>query len=302
MANDNKTKCIILLSNKSSGSSACQNLLSTLADITHIKNTRHNENETLYWVKAASILGEPQDNMTDSEVPIPANKAKKELIKLLNDNLDGFVESDDLRSTIFDGWGKLCEAHGPIFFEKSPHHLYQWSALKLIMECIKQLPHIDFLLIGLVRNPVDTLYSAYSRWRTSPEKNQYEWLQSYENLLKLKSIIGDQLVIIRYEDLVSNLDSIKPIVDFCGVDPKLVNANYMHKRSVSKWKKDKSFGFTLAKPVSELAEVYGYKPADLINHPYTLWPVYRDFRRTLYKCYWVAKRTKRGLYRALSAR
>lgn len=302
MTNNKKTKCIILLSNKSSGSSACQNLLSSLASITHIKNTRHNENETLYWVKAASVLGYPQDNMIDSEVPIPPAKAKDDLNRLLKDNLPDFIEPDDTKDYIFQGWKQLCEAYGPIFFEKSPHHLYQWSALELIMECMERYPDIEFLLIGLVRNPVDTLYSAYSRWRTSPEKNQYEWLQSYNNLLRLKSMVGDKLVIIRYEDLVSDLSSIKPIIEFCSVDPSLINSNYMHKHSVSKWKRDKSFGFSLAKPVSELAETYGYKPEELTNHHYTLWPVYRDVRRSLYKVYWFAKRTKRGLYRVLSAR
>lgn len=294
-----KTKCIILLSNKSSGSSACQNLLSNLANITHIKNTRHNENETLYWVKAASILGLPQENMIDSEVPIPAKKAYEDLIQLLRDNLQNYEESQTMHETIFNGWEQLCEAHGPIFFEKSPHHLYQWSALQLIIECMEKLNNIDFMLIGLVRNPMDTLYSAYSRWRTSPEKNQYEWLTSYQNLLKLKSVVGNKLVILKYEDLVSDISSIKPIIQFCEVDQRSVDASYMHNKSVSKWKNDPSFGFTLAKPVMELAKTYGYKTEDLTNHSYLLWPINRELRWVSYKAYWLLKKGKRRIMQQL---
>ena len=82
-----KDKNIILLSEKSSGSSACQNLLARFTNIRHVAQTRHFENETLYWTKAASILGKSQIKMVDSEVPIDPVKAKSDLISLLRDNL-----------------------------------------------------------------------------------------------------------------------------------------------------------------------------------------------------------------------
>ncbi len=70
-------KCIILLSEKSSGSSAIQNLLANYTKISHLANTRHYENESLYWVKASSVLGLKQNNMIASEVPIDMETAKK---------------------------------------------------------------------------------------------------------------------------------------------------------------------------------------------------------------------------------
>ncbi len=70
-----KSQCIIILSIKSSGSSACQNLLSKFSQVSYVPKTRHFENETLYWTKAASVLGLPQVDMIDSEVPISKEKA-----------------------------------------------------------------------------------------------------------------------------------------------------------------------------------------------------------------------------------
>ena len=80
-------KSIILLSEKSSGSSAFQNLLSSVQDVKHIKTTRHYENESLYWTKAASILNMPQIKMVDSEVPLSKKKAIKDLNIFLSETL-----------------------------------------------------------------------------------------------------------------------------------------------------------------------------------------------------------------------
>ena len=132
-----KTKCIIILSTKSSGSTACQNILSKSISANHVKFTRHYEFETLYWTKAASILGLHQDKMLDSEVPIRQKKASKDLIKLLKGNIEDFVIPEDDNELIYSGWKRLCEINSPIFLEKSPHHLYQWSAVNLIDKCIK---------------------------------------------------------------------------------------------------------------------------------------------------------------------
>ena len=77
-------KCIIILSTKSSGSSVLLRLLTQDGYGQHISKTRHGENETLYWVKAAAILGLPQVNMHDSEIPIRSSRAKKTWLSYLN--------------------------------------------------------------------------------------------------------------------------------------------------------------------------------------------------------------------------
>lgn len=221
--------------------------------------------------------------MLDSEVPIPYEKAKADLVTLLRDNLETYSPPDDDKELIFDGWRHLCDRYAPIFLEKSPHHLYQWSALELIIECMKLLDDVDFFLIGLVRNPMDTLYSAFQRWKTFPEKLQYEWLVTYQNLLRLSEIVGDKLIIVRYEDIVSSLSYLQPVFDFCGASVDNADHDYLHKKSIQKWKNDKFYGFTLSEELIRLAESYGYYRDQLLNEGSALWPIYRYASRAFYK-------------------
>lgn len=275
-------KCIIILSEKSSGSSACQNILAKFADIRHVAKTRHYENETLYWTKAASVLGLPQLDMIDSEVPIAAPQARAELNALLRENIDGYEPPGNDRELIFDGWQRLCRKHAPIFIEKSPHHLCQWTALELMHACMQEAEDIDFLFIGLIRNPMDTLYSQFQRWRSRPEALQYQWLAAYRNLLRFKQLVGDKLVIVRYEDMVASLHALQPVFDFCGVAADAADRNYLHRQSLLKWRNDTRFGFKLDEDVIELAKLYGYQKEDLYNSRQPLWPLYRETRRAAY--------------------
>lgn len=255
----------MILSSKSSGSSALQNLLTKNSHARHISRSRYNRHETLFWVEAASVLGLPQVDMLNSIVPIPAAEARADLIKLLTENLiHPYIPPRDDRELIFDGWLQLCQRYAPVFLEKSPHHLHQWSALELIVECIEKLPNVDFLLIGLVRNPMDTLYSMWKRWKGDPEKNQYQWHTAYSNLLKLKEILSEKLIIIRYEDIVSNESCLQEVYDF--IDAIDTDSNkYFHSKSLTKWKQDPLYDFNLSNEVIALAEVYGYRYKDMLN-------------------------------------
>lgn len=255
-----KARCIILLSEKSSGSSAVQRLLADSAGVRCVTRTRHFENETLYWTKAASMLSLPQAPMLDSEVPLAQGKARVELLKLLRENLPDFVAPADDRERVIDGWRRLCHHYGPIFFEKSPHHLLQWSNLDLIMQAIRELPEIDFLLLGLVRHPMDTAYSQFTRWGTRPEQFQHQWMAAYQNLLRLKEQAGDRLLtIVRYEDVVAGPQALDAAYRFCGVEPPHKNTHGMHDDSVAKWKRDRRFGFVLDPAVAEFARQFGYE-------------------------------------------
>lgn len=277
-------KSIIILSNKSSGSSACQKLMSKFANVNLVEKTYHYQNETLYWTKAASILGLPQNQMLDSSVPYSPEKSYSDIVNLLKDNLGVEKLPDDPKELIFQGWAMLCKQYAPIFLEKSPHHLYQWSAIELILECIDRYQgEIDFLLIGLVRNPMDTLYSAFRRWKTPPERCQYEWLTAYQNLQKIKEIVQDKLVILRYEDIVSSVSFMNPVLNFCGVDISEVDDDFLYKKSVPEWKTNKLYGFNLADEVVDLAKEYGYTPAELTNESSVFWPTYRDVSRNAYQ-------------------
>lgn len=287
-------KCIIILSEKSSGSSALQNLLVKFAEIQHVSKTRHFENETLYWTKAASILDKPQLVMVDSEVPIERKKARGELISLLKDNLNDYVPPVDDKELIIEGWRLLCNKYSPIFLEKSPHHLCQWAAIELIIECIRQVTDVDFLLIGLIRNPMDTLYSQFKRWGSRPEEVQRQWLIAYQNLLKLKEIIGEQLVVVCYENMVTSLAYLEPVFNFCGKTADAADKTYLHQKSLQAWKTDSHFGFSLSNEVIELACKYGYQKDELVQETYQLWPLIRELSRARYKAKVLLKRAVRN--------
>lgn len=278
-----KAKNIIILSEKSSGSSACQNLLTKFANIRHVAKTRHYQNETLFWTKAASILGMPQLDMVDSEVPLGRDQARNDLLSLLKDNLDDYIQPTTDKKMIMEGWTLLCKQYSPIFLEKSPHHLCQWSALELIVEYMDEEKDVDILVIGLIRNPMDTIYSQYKRWKSTPENVEKQWITAYRNLQKLRHIIGEKMLIIRYEDMVSSLNSLDPVFVFCGTSSSDADKTYFHRKSLCKWKDDKLFGFALSHEAIELAEKYGYKKEELINKSYFLWPVVREFSCVVHK-------------------
>ena len=261
-----------------------QRLLAQATNLKCVEKTRHFENETLYWTKAASLLQLPQRDMLDSEVPIAPDDAKQDLLKLLANNVPGYIPPMGDRALIFDGWRQLCDRYSPIFLEKSPHHLLQTSALDLIVDAIEHLQgEVDFLLVGLVRNPMDVMYSAFRRWRTSPEALQYEWLAAYENLRNLKEKVDNSLperlrqrvVIVRYEDLIDSLEPLAPVFDFCETTAG-ENTKTLKGESLLKWKSDRTFGFTLAPEVYELAAAYGYTDTQLANESWQFWPIYQS--------------------------
>ncbi len=272
---DSKSKCVLILSAKSSGSTALQNLLTALPQVHHVDKTRHYETETLFWTKAASVLDMPQVDMLKSEVPIARDRARSELVGFLRDNLGTYSDPQDDEELIFGGWHLLCQRFSPVFVEKSPHHLHQWSALSLILDCMKRLPNVEFLLIGLIRNPMDTLYSMWKRFHVLPEEAQYEWQTAYENLLKLKQRVPNRLVIVRYEDMVADTSSLKQVFEFAGATKDDAAKFSMHRKSLKKWEQDGWFGFQLSDDVARLATEYGYQPADVANPSHLFWDFYK---------------------------
>jgi hypothetical protein len=217
------------------------------------------------------------------------------------ENLDSYEYPFENDKLIFDGWKMLCEKYGPVFIEKSPHHLVQWSAIELILECIKRLSNIDFLIVGLVRNPMDVVYSMWSRWRSFPERTQYEWATAYKNLLRLKSILGNKLMIIRYEDMVIDRSCLKQLHDFIGVPKNDRGCTYLHSRSLGKWKRDKYYGFQMAEEILTLAEKYGYARAEMANSRCVIWTFQRYVSRFVYTMLRPVKVTRRAIKRKLFA-
>ena len=273
-----RNKCVIILSEKSSGSSACQNLLTKSDIVNNVDLTRHNKNETLFWTKAASMKGRYQIDMVNSEVPIKTKEARQDIIRLLENNLNSF-KPERGEDIIHRGWKMLCDRYGPIFLEKSPHHLCQWSALDLIIECIEKNEDIDFMIIGLVRNPMDTIYSQFDRFGSPLQEIEKQWLVAYHNLLLIKEKLGDIVLIVRYEDIVQSVENLGRALSFCGFDNLNEYSNYFHDLSIGRWKNDASFKYELSDYTIELAKRYGYKEdiiTQKVNHFSSMYKLYKN--------------------------
>jgi hypothetical protein len=253
----------VILSDKSSGSSALQDYLVRFAGARHVEKTRHNEHETLYWTKAASLLGRPQVQMLDSEVPLSPERARADLLALLRDNLGDVPSAAQERELVFQGWRALCERYAPLFVEKSPHHLHQWSALELLLECMDASPEIGFLALGLVRNPIDVVYSSWRRWGAAPEPNQHEWLRAARNLQRVAGVMGPRLAVLRYEDVIRDPARLDFLHAFAGVPRSPESRRFLHADSIQKWRRDRDFRFELAAPVHAFARELGYSPEEL---------------------------------------
>jgi Sulfotransferase family len=288
-----KNKCVMILSDKSSGSSILQKELLKIDAIRIIKYTRHFEQETLFWNKAVAVLGLLQEPLKYSELPMSREFAKADLYEFLRKNIPGWSYTEFDKELIFQAWQELCLRYGPVFLEKSPHHLHYAEALKLIVEMIRW-SEIEFYFIGLIRNPIDTLYSSWQRWSADPENNQYEWQRAYTNLLSFKDAVPERTIIIRYEELMSDRKAILRICEFLGIDGEGSGVGTgFHAKSIQRWRKDRFFAFDLSENTRTLAHAFGYKDDEMTNTNASprLWSIYMP----VYDLYLRALRAKRRL-------
>jgi hypothetical protein len=219
----------------------------------------------------------PQQKIMSSILPMTAHDARRNLISFLSENLNGYSPPDENESLIFDGWRQLSNTYFPFFFEKSPHHLHYWSALDLIYQSMQKLEDVEFKFIGLIRNPLDTIYSRWRRWRNDPNKAQWLWYNAYNNLFRFKKIVGERLFICKYEDLVTDATILSKISEFLGAKQSQTEKSGLHAGSVGRWRKDPHFGFRLNSKVMKFGESIGYKPDELQGRKWLIWPLYRIF-------------------------
>lgn len=260
-----KLKNIIILSSKSTGSSALQSYFEQNGGFESVNYTTHNENETLYWSKVASVLGKKQDSMYKSMVPFKKEEALRSLEIFLNKNT-GFINQEIGSFSLADFQNEylnLIKRSSGRFVEKSPHHLYNKSDLELICETVNKFSNeVDFYLIGLIRHPLAVIYSAWKRWNVNCVAFEKEWLKSYKNLLWLKE--RSELKIFRYEDLV--LGHTVPEIEL-GLEEFSTNYKF-HSSSLYKYKKDTSFSYKLSKDTMDIAKEFGYTDFDNKGIPF----------------------------------
>ena len=261
-------KTVLLLSDKSSGSTALQSELLRHPQVRAVDYTMHNDHETLFWVKAAVLLRQPAVDFADGRRPMSRAEARRDLDALLRKNVPGWRSPQSDEALVSDGWRLLCEAHAPVFFEKSPHHLNAWAATALLLRYALTTDH-EVRIVGLVRNPLAVLYSAWTRWLTPPAQRQAFWLRTYRNLLAVEALLGpEQVCVVRYEDLIRQPQArVAALADWLGLPPAEGLGDGLHARSAQKWVHDESFDLTLDPAVRHLARRYGYTDEELFNPP-----------------------------------
>lgn len=261
---------VILLSDKRSGSTMFQKEVCKHADIQTVEYSPHTYLETHHWLKGAVILGMSPETFADGKVydgyGSRAN-ARTYLIDCVRRNVPEFQIPDDDRALVFGGWEALCDKFAqPVFFEKSPQLLSQWAGLSLLLEWIKQTK-FRVKLIGLTRNPLSVQYSAFQLFHTSPEKRQFDWMESQKNMLAFQNLLpqGD-FFHVKYEDIIEQpAATFATVCEFIGV-PKSPNlGGSVHAESLTKWKDDPYFTLCLDPVVKQMALKFGYNREDLEN-------------------------------------
>ncbi len=245
--------------------------------------TMHSESETLFWTKAASMLGLPQNQMENSEVPMSAQRAEQSLRSFLRQN--GLPDDMPLKSEsdFFAAFSALVKRLPGHFVEKTPHHLYQPSCIALMERYANQSQsagiHCHF--IGLVRNPIDTLYSSWRRFGVRPSREAKHWLTAYRELRAL-SERSEDVHIIRYEDLVSGRADLSHLT---SIEPRENEGERFVSSSVQKWRSDPKFSYQLSDECRELALDYGYDEEELSNDNCRPWPITNEIRAGAWQCF-----------------
>lgn len=265
-----KRTVVILLSDKRSGSTMFERELCKHPDISHIDYCPHSYNETHHWLKAAVVMGLPASMFSGGRV-FRGYGSKKNACTYLIDGIKGnvpaFVEPEDVKKLVFEGWEAMCHQFAkPVFFEKSPQHLAHWGALSLMLEWAEKT-ECDVKFVGLVRNPLGVMYSAQQLFGTDPEKRQYGWAAIQRNLLAFKQLIDpNQYHQLRYENLINDpVGEFGKVFDFIGVERDEAVGAEVHAKSLDKAKDDPNFGLQLDESVKQMARRLGYSDEDIKN-------------------------------------
>lgn len=262
-----KPKILILLSSKCSGSSAFQSYLEKNYDAKTFEHSVHFEKETLYWTKLASVLGLPQEKMHRSQIPYSPQRAMDLLQSFLRKNGINAKDTGIQKENFFEYLFLISRRTGWYIIEKSPHHLFNESNLDLIREFRDYISgRADVYLIGLVRNPLDTIYSAWTRWGFNCRDFEYEWQKSYANLWKLKEGNTVPVTIFRYEDIVVNAMELESLISGHVGLVRNADSFVFTTKSLYRWKNNGNFCHQLREETKALARLYGYT-ADVLENP-----------------------------------
>ncbi len=261
---------VILLSDKRSGSTMFENELCKHPKIQHVEYTPHSYSETHHWLKSAVVLGMAPNFFSGRRVYQgygSRSSARSYLIDGIKKNVPDFKVPTDDRELVFHGWDALCEQYAkPVFFEKSPQHIAHWASLSLLLEWIKSAAY-DVKVIGLTRNPLSVMYSAYELFHTDPGRRQFGWLEIQKNLLAFQMLLPKDIFLhVKYEDIIKQPGpTFADICRFIGVSDGHAIGAGTHGQSVNKWMDDPCFTVRLDETVKQVARHFGYTDEELDN-------------------------------------
>ncbi|AMJ86443.1 sulfotransferase [Alteromonas sp. Mac1] len=289
-----KIDVVYILSEKSSGSSFLFRSLNDALGITSYPTTKHFESETLFWTKAASLLDKPQLSMLASAVPYEKKRAREELESFLASNLPRDITFTNDEDLVFRGWYELIKHFGPVFIEKSPHHLLQWNALALMLEFEKRyVDKVNCHYVCIARNPKDVFLSQFRRWNVNLKHLENQWLITYMNWERFRdqSSLSASKTFTRYEDLVTERQSVIAKICFTiGIKSKLEGGEKVRKSKSSK--QSDAFGYVFSASTIQLAKEMGYTNSDLQHNKSLKWTLYENYIRFFYS-------PAKSLYQAL---
>jgi hypothetical protein len=281
-----KPTVVILLSDKRSGSTMFENEICRHPDINHVVYTPHSYNETHYWLMAASLLKMPRQLFNGHRLPQNYGfrpTTRRYIIDCIRGNVPDFVIPESDEALVFVGWDALCHKFArPVFFEKSPQHPHHWAALELMMKWART-SEFTVRFIGLVRNPMAVMYSAYKLFSTDPEERQFGWASCYRNLLTMREIVGrESFHMVRYEDLIAHPKQVfGEVCDYLRLEHCEAIGEKVHAQSLEKWRDDPYFTLQLDESVRRLAGYFGYREEDVYNPPKQGMPLAAKMRRRI---------------------
>jgi hypothetical protein len=173
---------------------------------------------------------------------------------------------------IFDAWTAIVRSQPGTLIEKSPHHLYQPAAIELMERYADQAEEVDVRFIGLIRNPIDTLYSSWRRFGVVPEREEKHWVRGYTLLRELTGRRPGSVSIVRYEDMI---DGSADLAGLAGVNASPAGGEIIHSASLQKWRSDTRFGYAPSDAARQLAKSYGYTEEELANPNGGSWGIHR---------------------------
>lgn len=260
----------VLLSDKRSGSTILQDELCKHSGIAHVDYSPHTYFETHHWLKAAVMLERP-GHLFSGGRPYQGYgsraNARAYMEETIVKNVPDFPIPEEDRTLIFEGWEALCKQFAnPVFFEKSPQFLAEWSSLQLLMEWM-ETTELDVRIIGLVRNPLAVQFSAQELFSTEAESRQFGWLAIQRNLLALRAMIpAENFRLVRYEDIIA--DPVEQLAELCtylGVAPEPQIGASVHSSSKEKWRENPNYTLQLDPAVAQIAKAFGYSETELTN-------------------------------------